>query len=425
MESFIEQSTKPPITKFSRKPWRLVLVGGFVGFCVSQPGPSRANPAAGAALLQQRLDAPAGDERFGEAVALSGDTAVFGVKYGFPSRKLHAGSAYIYVRSGNVWSLQQRIDGAKEDDYFGHAVAISGGTAVISAYWEFHEKKDKARSAYIYVRNGNTWHLEQQIDGSATGDALGYSSVAVAGDTVVLGSHLASPGGKSEAGSVFIYGRSGKNWRLQQRIDGREGEQLGRSVATSGDTVAFGAEYASPGKIESAGSVYLYGRSGQSWSLQQQIDGRGLQEKIGTGISISNDTLAIGAYVANPNGKMQAGSVYLYVRSGKTWSLQQQFDGREEGKYFGHAVAVAGDTLVISRKESEASPMKPTSTSIYRRSGTKWSLLQEIDGLSDELQEAISGDTFILSSDHACAKPPKCGTAFIYSLGRDGNPSAH
>ena len=64
------------------------------------------------------------------------------------------GSAYVFVRSGTTWNQQQKLtasDGAA-DDQFGYSVAISGDTAVVGAPDDDIGAKSDQGSAYVFVR---------------------------------------------------------------------------------------------------------------------------------------------------------------------------------------------------------------------------------------------------------------------------------
>ena len=82
--------------------------------------------------LQQRIVASDGEyyDRFGESVAISGDHAIVGSPYdGGVFGSAGAGSAYVFVRNGDTWTQQQKIMGSNTDEYdkFGTSVAMSGG----------------------------------------------------------------------------------------------------------------------------------------------------------------------------------------------------------------------------------------------------------------------------------------------------------
>ena len=89
---------------------------------------ARVLPTADAADTQHSPDG------FGISVAVDADTAVVGA-YSDAGEHPVAGAAYVYTRSGDTWSLQQKLTAsdAQVFDYFGYAVAISGETILVGA----------------------------------------------------------------------------------------------------------------------------------------------------------------------------------------------------------------------------------------------------------------------------------------------------
>ena len=134
---------------------------------------------------QQELTASDGaaTTNFGYSVSVSGDTAVIGAS---GKNSSNQGAAYVFVRSGGAWTQQQELtasDGAAGDN-FGYSVAVSGDTAVIGAYG----KNSNQGAAYVFVRSGGVWSQQQELtasDGAACDD-FGHS-VSVSGDTAVIG----------------------------------------------------------------------------------------------------------------------------------------------------------------------------------------------------------------------------------------------
>ena len=100
------------------------------------------------------------------------------------------GSAYVFVRSGGVWTQQQKLvapDGAARDD-FGFSVAISGETVVVGASRDDGAACENQGAAYVFVRSGGVWTLQQKLvaPDAVAGDGFGFS-VAISGETVVVG----------------------------------------------------------------------------------------------------------------------------------------------------------------------------------------------------------------------------------------------
>ena len=69
-------------------------------------------------------------------MAISGETVVVGASFHDGAGGLFQGSAYVFVRSGGVWSQQQKLEAsdAGKGDQFGFSVAISGETVVVGAF---------------------------------------------------------------------------------------------------------------------------------------------------------------------------------------------------------------------------------------------------------------------------------------------------
>ena len=151
-------------------------------------------------------DAATGDN-FGISVSVSGDTSVIGSYLNGEAGSLQSGSAYIYVRSGNAWSEQAKLtaDDAAGSDLFGFSVSVSGDTAVVGAYQDDDAGSDSG-SAYVFNRSGSIW--SQQIKFVAS-DAIGDDnfgfSVSASGSTAVVGAHKADSIGGSDSGSAYVF----------------------------------------------------------------------------------------------------------------------------------------------------------------------------------------------------------------------------
>jgi FG-GAP repeat protein len=259
-------------------------------------------------------DAAEGDF-FGVSVAVSGDTIVVGA-WDNDGGSENSGSAYVFVRSGVSWTEQQKLtasDAAAGDD-FGGSVAIDGDTAVVGARLN-DDAGDSSGSAYVFVRSGTTWTEQQKLTASdaAERDSFG-ESVAVSGDTAVVGARWNDDAGDS-SGSAYVFVRSGTTWTEQQKLtasDAAEGDFFGISVAISGDTAVVGVRNDDVVGINS-GSAYVFVRSGTIWTEQQKLTASDAAavDRFGLDVAISGDTVVVGA-PANDDAGFNSGSVYIY-----------------------------------------------------------------------------------------------------------------
>jgi hypothetical protein len=92
------------------------------------------------------------------ALALEGDTLVVGAS-GDDEVASASGSVYVFVRSGNEWVEQARLNAADPGlgDYFGLSVAISGDTIAVGAMYDDTVRGSDVGSVYIFVRTGTEW----------------------------------------------------------------------------------------------------------------------------------------------------------------------------------------------------------------------------------------------------------------------------
>ena len=308
---------------------------------------------------------------FGYSVSIDsdGDTAIVGA-YGEDTGGAHSGSAYIFTRSGSTWTQQAKIQAsdAQADDYFGISVSISGdgNTAIVSARNE-DTTASNAGSAYIYTRSGSTWSQQAKIQASdaQANDNFGYSvDISNDGDTVIVGAYREDTGG-TDAGSAYIYTRSGSTWSQQAKIQASFGgseDRFGYSVSidSDGDTAIVSAIYEDTGGA-SAGSAYIFTRSGTSWGQQAQIQPTNVSssDQFGRSVSISGDgNTVIGSSPIEDTGFTNAGAAYIFTRSGSTWTQQakiQAYDAQASG-WFGDYVDISndGNTVIIGADNTDS-----------------------------------------------------------------------
>ncbi len=303
--------------------------------------------------LQQRLAAAdgSGGDFFGHAVALDGNTALIGAPYDNQSR----GSAYVFVRNGGTWTQQARLfaqDGGSFD-YFGGAVALKGDTALVGAVYGPGSASSDQGAAYVFFRVGTSWNLQQKLNADEnTTTAQFGASVALNGNTALVGAYsYALPGTNNRAGAAFVFTRSNTLvWTQQARLTVAEGEYddyFGIAVALEGDTALIGAPRHTV-TTAGQGAAYVFTRNGTSWTPQQRILNTNpeVNERFGNAVALSGENALIGAYFSGPD---ERGAAYSFRRSAMGWTQTGTLlvPNPKKDARLGISVALSGDTAVV------------------------------------------------------------------------------
>ena len=340
---------------------------------------------------QQKLTNDDGNDydNFGHAVSLSGDYAVVGLTGTGGPGSSYVGNAYVFTRTGTVWTKERNLTSSDRtsEDGFGSAVSISGAYAVVGAPYGQHSWTPSA--AYVFIRSETTWTEQQKLQSLGLSDRFG-SSVSISGDYVAVG----APNSNSQRGNAYVFVRSGTQWTQQQKLtadDGQSYDYFGSSVSISGDYIVVGAR----GTNSNAGSAYVFVRSGTSWTEQQKLNvttGQS-QDNFGYSVSISGDYIVVGAqgYLSSK------GSAYVFVRDGTQWTHQQQLvasDG-ETGDYFGYSVSISGAYVAVGARYDDSSR---GSTYVFLRSQTEWNEQQKVT-VSDGAGADFFGSSVSISED--------------------------
>ncbi len=392
--------------------------------------------------LEAELTASVGtpDNQFGISVGLSGDTAIVGAPRDMYQGILGRGAAYVFVRSGAVWTQQARLlatDGAEEDN-FGLAVALSGDRAVVGARLEESGLLDNSGAAYVFERSGTSWSQVKKLTASdaASGDMFGWD-VAIEGSTVVVGSRFDDSAGGLNAGSAYVYVLSGFSWieRKLEPLDPQVGGLFGNAVAVSGDRVIVGDSGASPAPGGTgSGASYVFVRSGLNWSQEDKLAASDAapSDSFGDAVAIDGDTAVVGAARDDHDGFNNAGAVYAFERSGSDWIEKDKLTASDMGQLelFGFAVALSGDTLVAGARDDDHTGLfSAGAVYAFGRTGSDWNEQAMVTAT-----DAASGDTFgadvALSVDTVIAGAPgddhaggaDAGSAYVLRLQGNEDP---
>lgn len=328
--------------------------------------------------VQDKLTADdAGDnDRFGIAVALDGTTALVGA-HGEDGAGLDLGAAYVYARTDSGWAHQQKLtaDDAQDGDQLGFAVALDGDTALVGAYLEDGGGTDRG-AAYVFTRSGDTWTQQQKLtlDDARDGDLFGIA-VAVDGDTALIGASR-KDGAGSDQGAAYVYARSGGTWSMQQNLtpgDAEASDRFGIAVALDGDTALIGASRENGGGID-RGAAYVFTRSGGAWTEEQKLtaDDAANSDQLGRSVALDGDTAVVGAPFEG--GGEDRGAAYVFTRNGGAWTQEELLaaDDGADGDWFGFSVALDGDVALAGAPREDGNGADRGAAYRFARSDGAW-----------------------------------------------------
>ncbi len=372
-------------------------------------------PCLAQRLLPAQVLHPSGaaNDEFGRSVAISGDTMIVGAYADDVGANADQGTAHVYRWTGSAWTFEATLiasDGAAADS-FGNSVAISGDTAIVGAYANNIGAVADQGSAYVFTRSGTTW-TQQAILTASDGAASDFFAISVAidGDTAVVGSSFDNIGAVADQGSAYVFTRSGTSWTQQAKLtasDGAAGDGFGISVAISGDTVVAGADLDNVGANIDQGSAYIFTRSSLTWTQQAKLtasDGAG-GDLFGHSVALCEETAIVGASQDDVGANSNQGSAYIFIRSGTTWTQQAMLTASDGAvnDFFGYSVALCGDTaLVGSWNDDIGAITNQGSASVFIRSGTMWTLQATLTAPDGAVNDFL-GYTVALSGNTALA----------------------
>ena len=360
----------------------------------------------------------AADDQFGNAVAVGDDgTIVVGVK----DTNSRIGAVYVYDGLGDETPVKLTSPTINAGEQFGYAVAIDGDTIVVGSTeadttpgtgFPPPAVRTKQGTVYVFTKaSGADWADSNAPTASLTSidsalfDGFG-ESVAVSGDTIVVGARYRSPQvgdpptPVSTAGAAYVFAKPTAGW-----ADGTQTAKLepttpvlnsafGTSVATDGAHVVVGA----PGEDR----VYVFTKTGADWadssSLAATLLPRGGddEELFGSSVDIDGRNIVIGARSEG------YGAAYVFSGSGGSWSQTTRVTGlgSDSGDQFGHAVAIDGDRVAVSRGNQQDNDLAG-SVQVFKVNGGTPLVLTASDAMDNDLygaSVALAGDWLVVGA---------------------------
>jgi hypothetical protein len=399
-------------------------------------------------------DAAAFDS-FGASVSVSGDVIVVGRSASVSD----SGSACIFTRNGDIWHelVELTASDVATHDAFGGSVSISGDTIVVGSRWDDVVQNGNslsdAGSAYVFSEEGAVWSERDHLIAFSAprlppeADASFGQTVAVDGDTMVVGSPRADLPGKYNAGAAFVYTRNyggtpfntgDDYWQPEAKLtasDAAAFDEFGASVSISGNSIVVGSHWDDHAGESAAGSAYVFTRSGRSWSQQAKLTAfdATADDRFGSSVSISGDSIVVGSPYDDNHGRshddvgrtiVDAGSAYVFTRRGGSWSEQAKLIASDAVRnHFGNSVSISGESIVVgSSVEMDWHTLGDFGGAyVFNRSGGVWSeqvkltdfdmLPGDVFGYLHPISVSLSGDTIVVGSH---TERRGAGSAYVF-----------
>ncbi len=343
-------------------------------------------------------------QRFGESVALSGDTAMVGTNDTATGRS----AVYVFTRSGGVWTETQKLvaaDGAPGDNArFGNAIALDGSTAVIGADGATVGGQTERGAAYVFRHDGSRWiEVAKLLAGDGgPGENFGWS-VALSGNRVLVGAPKAQTAGNPR-GAAYLFADAGGTWSQVQKIRGvdtRDHDAFGYRVAFADANLVVSAQLAG---ADFPGALYFFGHSGGAWVQTQKLVGD-VYSMFGSSLAAHGNRLVVGAPALDAEG-----ALYVYTGIDGTWSRTHTIRTPEGELFanFGYSVGMTGDAIVAGANAATVDDQSWAGAGyVFTESAGAWVYAQKLvasdAAANDSLGStaAIDGDTVLLASSAA------------------------
>jgi len=271
---------------------------------------------------------------------------------------------------------------------------------------------DALDGVHFFAASGSGW-TETALFPPLNGIA---ASMSLDGDIAALG----YPDGID---TIAIYERVAGAWALQAMIPGPPDESIGVSIAVGGNALVAG-ELDYDGASAFLGTCHTWTRSGATWveGAPLQPAGSVPQDWVCSAVSMSADTLLVGAPHTNVGVSYEAGAVYVYVRHGTEWTQQATLNAplSTPGGHFGSEVAIKGNTAVVSSISDFGGAVD-----VYKRTGTTWAWQTTLDpeapanssqGFGYAIALSDSQDHIVVTAPLGSATDPYRGAAYAFEL---------
>jgi hypothetical protein len=280
----------------------------------------------------------------------------------------------------NWGELQKRTAASGVDyDNFGNSVSIEGRYMFVGAE---ARNGSGTRLGAVYrfeTIAGDHWTEHSPVitaGDAADWDLFGHS-VSLNGDTLAVGAHGVDGSDTNQGAAYIFYKDQGgtDSWGEVKKLvasDAGDSDFFGYSVSISGDTVVVGA-YREDGTGADRGAAYVFDRNNggaDNWEEVKKLTASDAAngDYFGHSVSISGDTIAVGAYSKGTD----QGAVYVFDRNNggtDNWGEVKILTASDAANYdkFGYSVSIEGNTIAAGASSKVGSGIDRGAAYVFDR----------------------------------------------------------
>ena len=368
-------------------------------YVFSRPASGWAGPLTETARLTTSDPSDPGTaKRFGQSVATSGDAVLSAAPNADVGGDLSRGAAYLFVRPASGWASGTESakllasDGIALDKLGfaagDHSVAISGDTVVVGNGF----KNNFQGAAYVWEKPASGWagtllsNAKLVASDGQPNDNFGFG-VAMEGDTVVVGAGRGDGGG-----GAYVFQRPASGWSGEVSETAKltasatvDDDFFGRAVGISGDTVIVGGPFAASVFTKPA-SGWASGTETQKLIAPPELQFGGFADFLG----IADGTIIAGAPLASVGDKIQQGAAYIFAPDAATGDVAAPMVANVVA--IPNLMAVKTTAALIAAVDDTATGDSSIASAEVQIDGGAWMPMKASDGVFDEPTENVPGD---------------------------------
>lgn len=302
------------------------------------------------------------------------------------------------------------------NENFGYSVAISGNKLVVGAPGSGNTTGGRV---YTFTLNGGEWIADSQpliLPLLNPGDEFG-AAVDIEGETLAVGAPKYDVSPSINNGAVFIFTRSGNSWSLQDTLinpvedytgDTRRTDEFGVALDLDANKIIVGAPNDRTGISSISGSATVF-QMGNPWThVGQKLIGSQAFGNFGGSVSISNDRVIVSCSTCNSNG-----TISFYHLTGLSWQPKlTNYTINGTASSFGKSVSLDGNWAVVGSPTSGTNNNGSAYLAFY--DGSNWNVGTnpiKIGNSGDQVGHsvAINENTLVIGSSKSLR-----GIAFVF-----------